>query len=1224
MLNKVLIANRGEIAVRIAKTLKKMGIASVAVYSDADRNSAHVSACDEAVSLGGNTAAESYLKADLILAAAKSTGAQAIIPGYGFLSENPGFCEKCEAEGIAFCGPTPDQIRQFGLKHTSRELAAQAGVPLTPGTGLLGSLEEAVAAAAQLGYPVMLKSTAGGGGIGLTRCNNEEELINAYESVKRLGQNFFSDSGVFLERFVDNARHVEVQIFGDGKGNVLALGERDCSLQRRNQKVVEETPAPLLPAATRDKLLAASVSLGKMVNYRSAGTIEYIYDPARDEFYFLEVNTRLQVEHPITEACTGVDLVEWMILTAAGTPPDLNIDIKPQGAAIEVRLYAEDPVRDFQPSPGTLTDVVFPAWARIDTWVATGTQVSPYYDPMIAKIIVHGKDRADAIAKMQAALNETRVAGIATNLDYLRQITAADFFSQSQVATNRLASFNYIPPVVEVLQPGTYTSVQDYPGRVGLWSIGVPPSGPMDDYSFRLANRIVGNHESAAALEYTIIGPKLKFHCDALIALTGASSLAKLDGEPIPFWRPVAIKAGQILEVGKAEQGCRGYLAVRNGFDVPLYLGSRSTFALGQFGGHAGRTLRATDMLNISNPTIAACTTPAPVYVPAAAPAELIPACFSKTDNKSDREKGEWEIGVLYGPHGAPDFFKPEAIEMFFSTAWEVHYNSNRLGIRLNGPKPTWTRSDGGEAGLHPSNIHDTEYAVGSINFTGDMPVILTKDGPSLGGFVCPVTIVKAELWKVGQVKPGDKIRFVRMSFDDALNLEKAQDEAIAALKPLASFASTPISLPDHGLSECILASLPAAGSRPLVTYRQAGDKYILLEYGDNILELSLRLRVHALMEALKTSPIEGIIELSPGVRSLQINYDSRVIHQKDLIAKLLVIEETLGDARDIKVPSRIVYLPMAFEDSATLDAVARYRQSVRDTAPWLPSNTEFMRRINGLDSVDQVKQIIFDTSYMVLGLGDVYLGAPCAVPVDPRHRLLTSKYNPARTYTAEGTVGIGGVYMCIYGMDSPGGYQLVGRTLPIWNTFLKNPVFENGEPWLLKFFDRVRYYEVTEEELTAQREAFREGRLTLKIEEAYFSLAEHEKFLQENAESIAAFRAKQQQAFTKEVALWQADEAEKVDAALQVKINTGPIEVDGHAVTADISGNIWKLLVEPGQRVEPDQPLLIVEAMKMEFSVYADRAARVSAIHCEPGKQVNAGDLLLVLEDFALEELAS
>ncbi len=1212
MLHTVLIANRGEIAVRIAKTLKTMGIKSVAVYSDADRNSAHVSACDLAVGLGGQSAAESYLRAEKILDAARETGAQAIIPGYGFLSENADFCEQCEAAGIAFCGPTPQQIREFGLKHTSREIAAKAGVPLTPGTGLLESLEEAKTAATKIGYPVMLKSTAGGGGIGLTRCDNEAALVEAYESVKRLGQNFFSDSGVFLERFVDNARHVEVQIFGDGQGKVLALGERDCSLQRRNQKVVEETPAPHLPAATREKLLAASVSLGEAVNYRSAGTVEYIYDPARDDFYFLEVNTRLQVEHPITEACTGVDLVEWMVLTAAGKAPDLDQSIEPEGAAIEVRVYAEDAVRDFQPSPGTLTDVHFPDNARIDTWVATGTEVSPHYDPMIAKIIVKGKDRADAITKMIAALNETRMAGIATNLDYLRQIVAADFFVDGNVATNKLASFTYRPPVVEVLQPGTYTSIQDYPGRVGYWGIGVPPSGPMDDYAFRLANRIVGNHEQAAGLEFTIVGPKLKFHTDTIIALTGGRSAATLDGKPVDFWQPVPVTAGQVLEVGKSVNGCRTYLAVRNGFDVPEYLGSRATFALGQFGGHAGRVLRAADMLRLSEPDLPACTTPAPTHAPAPCPAALIPGYASETDEGPR----EWEIGVLYGPHGAPDFFREEAIEMFFSTAWEVHYNSNRLGIRLNGPKPTWTRSDGGEAGLHPSNIHDTEYAVGSINFTGDMPVILTKDGPSLGGFVCPVTIVKAELWKVGQVKPGDKLRFKQLSFDQALAMEKAQDKAIAELSAQPPIGDFPIPQPAHDLSPCILAALPEAEGRPEVIYRQAGDKYILMEYGPLVMDLRFRLRVHAMMEALKAKPIEGIIELSPGVRSLQVNYDSRILHQRDLVEQLLTIEAQLPPVDKMRVPSRIVHLPMAFEDSATLEAVAKYRQSVRDTAPWLPSNTEFMRRINGLDSVDEVREVLFNASYLVLGLGDVYLSAPCAVPVDPRHRLLTSKYNPARTYTAEGTVGIGGVYMCIYGMDSPGGYQLVGRTLPIWNKFLKSPVFINGEPWLLRFFDQVRYYPVSEEKLTEMREQFREGQLSIDIEDTWFDIAEHERFLQDNAESIANFKAKQQEAFTREVALWQADEQKAVDKVLAASPAVAPTEVDGHAVTADISGNIWKLLVEPGQTVELDQPLLIVEAMKMEFSIYADRAARVSAIHCEPGKPINAGDLLLVLED--------
>ncbi|MCW5680359.1 MAG: urea carboxylase [Xanthobacteraceae bacterium] len=1207
MFKTVLIANRGEIAVRIASTLKKMGIRSVAVYSDADRASRHVSVADVAIRLEGTSAADTYLRSDKILAAAKETGAEAIIPGYGFLSENAGFAEECEAAGIAFVGPTPEQIRSFGLKHTSREIAEKASVPLTPGTGLLASLEEAQAAASKIGYPLMLKSTAGGGGIGMTRCANEGELIAAFDGVKRMAQNFFKDTGVFLERYVDGARHVEVQIFGDGKGNVVALGERDCSLQRRNQKVVEETPAPDLPPATREKLLAASEKLAKAVSYRSAGTVEYIYDRTRDEFYFLEVNTRLQVEHPVTESVLGLDLVEWMIKIAAGEPPVFAKTYEPKGASIEVRIYAEDPVKNFQPSPGVLTEVFFPPDARVDTWVATGTEVSPFYDPMIAKLIVHGKDRAEAIAKMIAALNATSLQGIATNVDYLRQVVAWPDFAAGKVSTGALSRFMFVPPVIEVLEPGTYSTIQDYPGRVGYWSIGVSPSGPMDDYAFRIGNRIVGNDEAAAGLECTIQGATLRFHDDCLFALTGADSGATLDDKPCDFWKPVQAKAGQVLKMGRAKTGCRIYLSIRHGFDVPVYLGSRSTFALGQFGGHAGRPLRAGDMLLMSNPKIAACKSPPAKYEPKAAPAELIPSYDVK----------EWEIGCLYGPHGAPDFFTYSAIETFFASTYQVHYNSNRLGIRLNGPKPEWTRSDGGEAGLHPSNVHDCEYAIGSVNFTGDLPVILTRDGPSLGGFVCPVTIAKGELWKVGQVKPGDSIRFLPMTFDEALALEKAQDAAIASLSPLTKLpARKPIELKAaKTVSQTVLAELPEQGSRPAVAYRQAGDKYILLEYGPMALDLRFRFRVHALMEELKKNPVAGILELSPGVRSLQINYDSRVIPQGKLIETLLRIEEILPAVDTMKIPTRIVHMPMAFEDSATLDAVAKYRQSVRDTAPWLPNNVDFIQRLNGLKSRDEVRDIVFKTSYMVLGLGDVYLGAPCAVPVDPRHRLLTSKYNPARTFTAEGTVGIGGVYMCIYGMDSPGGYQLIGRTLPIWNKFLLNKTFENGEPWLLKFFDQVRFYPVSEEELTEQRLAFREGRATIKIEHEVFDLAEHEKFLKDNAASIAAFKEQQQAAFTKEVAVWQATETAAATAAALAEPEKEIGEIDGQLVSSDISGNIWKLLVEVGQPVEAGAPVAIVEAMKMEFPVVAPSGGKVSAIFCKPGKQVGPGDPLLSIK---------
>lgn len=1231
MFDTVLIANRGEIAVRTIRTLKRLGIRSVAVYSDPDRNAAHVREADHAIALGGEKAADSYLRIDLILQAARDSGAQAIYPGYGFLSESAEFAEACEAAGIAFMGPTPHQIREFGLKHRARELAAAAEVPMTPGTGLLTGIDDALAQADVIGYPVMLKSTAGGGGIGLSRCDDAAALSAAFDGVQRMGATFFRDSGAFLERYVDHARHVEVQIFGDGNGRVVALGERDCSVQRRNQKVIEETPAPNLPAATRAALHRAAVQLGESVSYRSAGTVEFIYDAARDAFYFLEVNTRLQVEHPVTEAVTGLDLIECMLRVAAGDPLDWDaLSAAPQGAAIEVRLYAEDPIKQFQPSPGVLTDVHFPDDVRVDGWIATGTDVPAFYDPMLAKLIVHGATRDEALDRLARALDETRLAGIATNLDYLRQIVGSPRFRAAELSTRFLESFTYAPSAIEVLEAGTYTSVQDYPGRLGYWHIGVPPSGPMDDYAFRLANRIVGNPADAAGLETTLIGPTLKFHCDALIALTGAVSDARLDDTPIAMWTPVAVRAGQVLTLGRATTGCRSYLAVRNGLDVPIYLGSRATFALGQFGGHAGRTLRVGDMLAVADPTRAASQMTAPTAEPAAAPSALVPTY-------GDR----WEIGVLYGPHGAPDFFTDAAIDDFFDTDYEVHYNSNRLGVRLLGPKPTWAREDGGEAGLHPSNIHDCEYAIGSINFTGDSPVVLTRDGPSLGGFVCPATIVRAELWKVGQVKPGDRIRFKRIDYAAAVALEAEQDAGIAALSMPTPAVARALALADDAaaaeaataaaaleatapakpaataanptVSDTIVACLPARNGLPSVSYRQAGDGYLLVEYGENILDLALRMRIHLLMTAVDAAAIAGVLELSPGVRSVQIRYNSQVIAQGSLVERLLALETGLADVATLTLPTRVVYLPMAFEDSATLGAVQRYQETVRASAPWLPNNVDFIQRINGLQDRAEVERIVFDASYLIMGLGDVYLGAPCAVPIDPRHRLLTSKYNPARTFTAEGTVGIGGVYMCIYGMDSPGGYQLVGRTLPIWNKFLKNPDFKDDKPWLLRFFDQVRFYPVTEAELDDLRDAFREGRASVRIEEEVFDFAAYTQFLERESESIAAFQTAQKAAFDAEVTLWKNEESTVIDIAAPVD-NAIELAPGEQWVSADMSGSVWKIPVCVGQRVAVGDTLVIVEAMKMELSVTAPASGTISAIQCAPGRPVNTGDPLLVL----------
>ncbi|MDF2074035.1 5-oxoprolinase/urea amidolyase family protein, partial [Pseudomonas mendocina] len=771
MFDKLLIANRGAIACRILRTLRELNVGGVAVYSEADAASLHIQQADEAFSLGEGPAAQTYLVVDKILAVAKQTGAKAIHPGYGFLSENAAFAEACEAAGIAFVGPTPEQLRVFGLKHTARALAKQHGVPMLEGTELLENLDAALVAGEQVGYPVMLKSTAGGGGIGMRVCRSAAELSDAFEAVKRLGQNNFSDSGVFIEKYIQRARHLEVQVFGDGHGEVLALGVRDCSVQRRNQKVLEETPAPNLPAGMNEALCAAAIKLAKAVNYRSAGTVEFVYDSEAERFYFLEVNTRLQVEHGVTEQVWGVDLVRWMIELAAGELPplgELGKALKPSGHAIQARLYAEDPGRDFQPSPGLLTAVQFPEAdgkaLRIDTWVEAGCEIPPYFDPMIAKLITWAPTREQASAALDKALADSVLYGVECNRDYLRQILSDAPFASGSPWTRCLENLTYQATTFEVLSAGTQTTVQDFPGRLGYWAVGVPPSGPMDSRALRLGNRLLGNDEGAAALEITMSGPLLRFNTDAVITVTGAEIPLSIDGVEQPMNTALLVKAGSNLTLGTiAGAGARSYLSIRGGIQVPDYLGSKSTFTLGQFGGHGGRALRAGDVLHI--PALADRQAGNQL------PAELYPALPTVR-----------EIRVIYGPHGAPEYFTPAYIDTFFATAWEVHFNSSRTGVRLIGPKPEWVRESGGEAGLHPSNIHDNPYAIGAVDFTGDMPVILGPDGPSLGGFVCPVTIIEADLWQLGQLKAGDKVRFVPVDIATARELAQSNAREYAEL----------------------------------------------------------------------------------------------------------------------------------------------------------------------------------------------------------------------------------------------------------------------------------------------------------------------------------------------------------------------------------------------------------------------------------------------------------
>ncbi|MFH8392578.1 5-oxoprolinase/urea amidolyase family protein [Streptomyces sp. NPDC018036] len=1162
----LLVANRGEIAVRIIRTARELGLRTVAVYSDADRAAPHVRLADVAVRLGPAPAKESYLDADLVLKAAKDTGAGAVHPGYGFLSEDAAFARRCEDAGIVFVGPAPEQLELFGAKHTARAAAEAAGVPLAPGTGLLPGLPEALEAAGRIGYPVMLKATGGGGGIGMSACRSDAELAEAWDRVQRVAAASFSSAGVFLERLVEHARHVEVQVFGDGHGRVVTLGDRDCSLQRRNQKVLEEAPAPGLPTHVRDGLASAARELCASVGYRSAGTVEFVYDAAREEAYFLEVNTRLQVEHPVTEEIYGVDLVAWMLRLARGESDVVREPGEPRGHAVEARVYAEDPSREHRPSAGLLTRVSFPAGVRVDGWVETGTEVTTSYDPMLAKVVAHGKDRAEALERLDTALAATRIDGIETNLGLVRAALAEPSFRRAEHSTATLAGVGDPTPRVEVVSGGTLTTVQDWPGRRGYWQVGVPPCGPMDDLSFRLGNRALGNPEGAPGLECTLQGPALRFTHATTVCVTGAPAPVTVDGSAVARWEPVTVPAGAVLEVGAPDgHGLRTYvLFAGGGLDVPTFLGSAATFTLGRFGGHGGRTLRTGDVLH--GGTATASGTPVPP--------EERPAFTA-----------EWRIGALEGPHAAPEFFTEDDIHDFYAADWKVHFNSARTGVRLVGPKPRWARTDGGEAGLHPSNIHDTPYSVGAVDYTGDMPVLLGPDGPSLGGFVCPATVVSTERWKLGQLRPGDTVRFA----------------------PLADDGSARPAIVDGGI-------LARDGD---VTYRRSGDDNLLVEFGPMQLDLALRMRVHALMEAVTAADLDGVTDLTPGIRSLQIQADPVRLPQRELLDTVRRTVRALPPSDQLVVPSRTVHLPLSWDDPATREAIARYMAGVRDDAPWCPWNIEFIRRVNGLDSVDDVYRTVFDAEYLVLGLGDVYLGAPVATPLDPRHRLVTTKYNPARTWTAENSVGIGGAYLCVYGMEGPGGYQFVGRTTQVWSAWQQRGAFEPGSPWLLRFFDRIKWYPVEADELLELRADIVSGRFVPRIEEGTFSLAGHESFLAENAASIAEFRSRQGDAFSAERDAWEAaGEFARAEAAtappapaVEVRVPEG-----GRLIEAEFAASVWQLNVAPGEQVTAGQPLLALEAMKMESRVPAPIDGVVRQILARPGDQVEAGTALLVL----------
>ncbi|KXN84654.1 Putative urea carboxylase [Leucoagaricus sp. SymC.cos] len=1191
----LLIANRGEIAVRIIRTAKKMGIRTVSVYTPADAVSPHVTMADISVALPlssedsnptstfANTSiteSSAYLSPDSFLEICKVHDVTLLHPGYGFLSENAEFANMVTRAGVTWLGPSADVIRDMGLKHEARrivkDVAKFSGDPelelcVVPGSdGLVKDGEEAEQMVRRIGLPVLFKASAGGGGLGMVVCERLEDVVSTFDSASMRAKSLFGNAGVLIERYFPRARHIEVQVFGDGEGNVIHLGERECSIQRRHQKVIEESPSPFLEEhpGLRAKVCDAAVALCRSIQYDYAGTVEFLVDDLTGEFYFLEMNTRLQVEHPVTEMVySNLDLVELMIRHGIAkrnnqqSPLDFSQNSYErlrkssrddgQGHAIEGRLYAENPAEEFISCPGLLQSVDLEKeyeWLRVDSWISTGMEVTPHFDPLLAKITVYGSTREEAISRFVKALEECHVYGPPNNMDYLRAIAISDGFQAGRATTKFLENFRYTPRAVKVIEPGLEMTIQDLPGRtVGR---GVPCSGPMDPMAFSIGNILVGNPKEMEGIEL-IIAPGvpacLRFLCPTLIAVTGRDVDVSVDDGNASMWSRVVVPAGGTVTISMKEVnesgGLRVYVLIKGGFPhVPRYLGSKSTSV--QIGGYQGRPLAPGDFLALEENGFSVS--------PNQSSHSLSPGLIPQYPR-------DWIVYALPGPHDDEEFVTPEGIAKFYSTRWQVSPSSNRMGIRLESPeKIQWARTGGGEGGAHPSNILDNAYALGSVNINGDTPVILTNEGPDMGGYVCLCTVATGELWKLGQLAPGCTVQFRRIPHQSALDIRDHNNRYMREVEKSVSGEQTyrkaslyVDALQDQGYPP-LLNQRSAATSHSCVL-RQAGDMAILVEFGEMKLDFLLRARVQVLLEALKTRNHPGLKRLSPCIRSLmvlelysfpvrwstnillsKVYYDPDLISQPDFVQVLLSDNESIpANLSHLTFSGRKITFPIVLDDPWSRDATSKYMQTVREKAVYLPSNVEYLARNNGLASAGEALKRLASSDWIAFGVG-FYLACPFLVPLDPRSQLVGQKLNPSRTFTPratktnilfKGAVGIAGPVTAIYPVDSPGGYQLFGRTLPPWQTWGKGTHFSPNAPWLLEPFDQLCFEPVNVQRYEELGRLFDQGRYVFKIEPTTFSMEQYKASISAIESEMISFRGRQRVA--------QAEQAERERAML-------------------------------------------------------------------------------------------
>ncbi|KAL7907376.1 allophanate hydrolase subunit 2 domain-containing protein [Trichoderma velutinum] len=1218
-IRKVLVANRGEIAVRCIKACRELGVRSVAIITNADATSLHATLADEVVLLPGDDST-AYTNGEAILNICKQTNADAIIPGYGFLSENVEFATAVSSAGITFVGPSSASINAMGLKHEARAIAQAANVPVIPGTQLLESAGAAVEAARRLGCPVMLKATGGGGGMGLQICHSEQEVEKAFAMVESRASTLFKNSGVFLEKYYPSSRHIEVQVAGNGE-IVVAFGERECSLQRRHQKIVEECPSPFVEChpGLREKMLQAAVNYALQLKYKSVGTVEFLVDDETADFFFLEMNTRLQVEHGITELCYGVDLVHLMLRQAdyergdyIGIPSDVLKSLgrpQPLGSAIEVRVYAEVPLRDFAPSPGVLQHVQWPEGegVRVDTWVRNGQRITPFYDPLIGKVMAYSPDGRDAAQKkMLAVLADTALQGTQSNLEYLSKILESEMFTSGNTLTNSLSTFKFDSCSLQVIDPGVFTTIQDYPGRIEVGH-GIPPSGPIDDFSARVANILVGNDSGVELLELTLSGPKLLFHEAAVVAVCGAELPVTLDNVSQPMWSRIVIKKGQTLGLGKvAGNGIRTYLAVKGGFpQIPKFLGSKSTAPELGFGGVQGRKLQLHDILTLSPQS----EFWAAEVTPLSLPSSFIPDFTTSVT-----------VCCIDGPYGSEDILTPEGRTTLYETDWVVSHNSSRSGIRLEGPRLKWARASGGGGGSHPSNVLDYGYPNGGVNFTGEFPIIFGPDRPDLGGFVCPTTVCSGEMWKIGQLKPGNTVRFRSVAYDTALDISRKKDDFLQALVAFSQGNTSPISplvieFTDEPPSSILHQKQPQ-GSHPRVTYRQGGDTSIIVEYGNQVSDLRNTACVQFLAKQISAVNLPSV-RGDPNFSSLTVRFDPFQVDRSKLLQQLIQFDAEIGQATGVKIPARQVRLPVCLDHSSLKESAQRYMENIRPTAAYMPDNVEYLRKNNALETRQQVFDALLKTPWLAVAVG-FYVGTPILFPLDPWHVLTGQKYNPSRVYTPSGSVGLGGSLVAIYPVAAPGGYQLMGRTLGGWDGTGTRTGFSAERPWLFNHLDLIKFYEVSEEEYNKIERDFETGRYVFDITQTTLDMDEYiEKF--EAAAKDPAYQAwrKRQVDAAQEVGEHEQRLFDEWTAEKNARNNATTTEDDGTgsgnviSIESPINANVWKVLVKPGDVLEKGQTVAVLEAMKMEINIIVDEGQAgtvVTKISQPPGSVVSPG----------------